>query len=116
MHVSNVIGVVLINLGTPASPTTRDVRRYLREFLSDPRVIDASALTRALLVNLVVAPFRSPRSARQYQKIWTAEGSPLLIHGRALAQALQDALGPRFAVELAMRYGRPSIDDSRLNG
>src|SRR6267142_2410026 len=77
-------GVLLLNLGTPRSPKTGDVRRYLREFLSDPRVIDLAAPARWALVNLVIAPFRAPRSAAQYRKIWSAAGSPLLANGLAL--------------------------------
>ena len=71
-------GVLIANLGTPSSPETGDVRRYLREFLSDPRVLDIAALPRWLLVNAVIAPFRAPRSAAAYRKIWTERGSPLL--------------------------------------
>jgi len=102
-------GVLLLNLGTPASPSTRDVRRYLREFLSDPRVIDIPAIPRWLLVNLVIAPFRPRTSAAAYRKIWGPEGSPLLLHGRALCEAVAKTLGDAFVVELGMRYGQPSI-------
>jgi len=102
-------GVLLVNLGTPASPSTRDVRRYLREFLSDPRVIDLPAPLRWLLLRTVILPFRPRRSAAQYASIWTAAGSPLLVHGRALAEALAAQLGPDFVVALAMRYGEPSL-------
>jgi len=102
-------GVLLANLGTPDSPSTRDVRRYLREFLSDPRVIDIPTVPRWLLVNLVIAPFRPRTSAAAYRKIWTPEGSPLLVHGRALCEAVAKTLGDGFVVELGMRYGRPSI-------
>ena len=100
-------GVLLINLGTPAAPRTREVRRYLREFLSDPRVIDVAAPLRFLLVNAIIAPFRAPRSARAYAKIWTARGSPLLFNGLDLRDRLRARLGA--PVELAMRYGEPSI-------
>jgi ferrochelatase len=103
-------GVLLVNLGTPASASIRDVRRYLREFLGDPYVIDISALGRWLLLNAIILPTRPRRSAAAYQKIWTPEGSPLLVHGRALRGAMADALGGEFAIELAMRYGEPSID------
>jgi ferrochelatase len=101
-------GVLLLNLGTPAAPTTAAVRRYLREFLSDPRVIDVPALARFLLVNGIIAPFRAPRSAKAYASIWSAEGSPLLLHTRALAQALQKSM-PHVAVEFGMRYGEPGM-------
>jgi ferrochelatase len=102
-------GVLLVNLGTPDAPTTRDVRRYLREFLSDPRVVDIPAIPRWLLVNLVIAPFRPRTSAAAYRKIWGPDGSPLLVHGRALCEAVAKALGDAFVVELGMRYGSPSI-------
>ena len=103
-------GVLLVNLGTPRSPATADVRRYLREFLCDPRVLNGmSTLARAALVHLVIAPFRAPRSAAAYRKIWTEAGSPLLVHGLALRDALQEALGPSWAVALGMRYSEPSI-------
>ena len=102
--------MLLLNLGTPRSPETGDVRRYLREFLSDPRVIDTSAPLRWALVNLVIAPLRAPRSAALYKKVWDASsGSPLLANGIALRAALGAALGSRYVVELGMRYGEPSI-------
>ncbi|MGH0035158.1 MAG: ferrochelatase [Myxococcota bacterium] len=103
------VGVLLVNLGTPDSPSPRDVRRYLREFLSDPRVIDLPAVARFLLLELVILPFRPRRSAEAYRAIWTEEGSPLLVHGQALGDAVASLLGDGFRVELAMRYGRPSI-------
>jgi ferrochelatase len=102
-------GVLLINLGTPRSPATGDVRRYLREFLTDPRVLDMPALGRWLLVNLVIAPFRAPRSAAAYRKIWGADGSPQLVHGLALRDALAAELGSGYAVELGMRYAEPAL-------
>ena len=104
------VGVLLLNLGTPDSPSVRDVRRYLREFLSDPRVLDTNALGRALLLYGWILPLRPRRSAAAYRKIWTERGSPLLVHGRALADSVAKDLGPGFAVELAMRYGEPSIE------
>jgi len=102
-------GVLLLNLGTPRSPSTGDVRRYLREFLSDPRVLDVARPVRWALVNLWIAPFRAPRSAAAYRKIWDANGSPLLAHGLSLRSALAHELGPAFEVALGMRYGEPSI-------
>jgi ferrochelatase len=102
-------GVLLVNLGSPATPTVRSVRRYLREFLGDPRVLDVPALPRWLLLQLVILPFRPRTSAAAYRAIWTADGSPLLAHGRALRDALAKALGDPFVVELAMRYGVPAI-------
>jgi ferrochelatase len=102
-------GVLLVNLGTPASPHVGDVRRYLREFLSDPRVIDLPAPLRWLLLRAVILPFRPRRSAHAYASVWTPQGSPLLVHSRALAEGVAKALGPGHRVELAMRYGEPSI-------
>ena len=102
-------GVLLLNLGTPDSPSVGDVRRYLREFLSDPLVLDMPALSRWALLNLVILPFRPQRSARAYAKIWTAAGSPLLVHGLALRDALGLELGEPYVVGLGMRYGTPAI-------
>jgi len=102
-------GVLLVNLGTPDAPTTGDVRRYLREFLSDPRVVDLPPLGRWMLLNLIILPFRPRLSAEAYRKIWTEDGSPLLVHGRALTALVAERLGPDTPVELAMRYGNPSI-------
>ena len=73
-------GILLVNLGTPDSPSTADVRKYLREFLSDPRVIDISPLGRFALVNFIIAPFRAPKSAKLYKEIWNQNGSPLLYY------------------------------------
>lgn len=103
-------GLVLINLGTPDAPTTPAVRRYLREFLSDPRVIDINPIGRALLLNLIILPLRPKKSAHAYRSIWDPErGSPLLAHSKDLAARVQDKLGDAWRVELAMRYGTPSI-------
>lgn len=103
-------GLLLLNLGTPDAPTSAAVRRYLREFLGDPRVLDMNAVGRALLLHLIILPTRPAKSAHAYQSIWDAErGSPLLYHSRALAHAVTDKLGDGWQVELAMRYGSPSI-------
>ena len=103
-------GVLLVNLGSPDAPTPRAVRRYLREFLGDPRVLDMSNLGRWLLLNAVILPTRPRRSAAAYQKIWTPNGSPLITHGISLRDGLRKALGDDWVVELAMRYGVPSIE------
>lgn len=103
-------GVLIVNLGTPDSPNTPDVRKYLREFLMDGRVIDIPDLPRWLLVNLIIAPFRSPKSAKVYKKLWTAEGSPLKVYGYAVEKMLQEKLGDDYVVKLAMRYQSPSIE------
>jgi ferrochelatase len=102
-------GVLLINLGTPDAPETGAVRRYLHEFLSDPRVLDIPPVGRAALLYGAILPFRSQRSAEAYRKIWMPQGSPLLVHGNALRDRLGDSLGPGWVVELGMRYGRPSL-------
>lgn len=104
-------GVLLINLGTPDSPSVKDVRSYLSQFLNDPRVIDIPWLSRKILVNFIIVPFRAPKSAAIYKKLWTANGSPLLYHSNNLAALLQTALGPGYGVHLAMRYKNPSIPD-----
>lgn len=102
-------GVILINVGTPDAPHSREVRRYLREFLSDPRVVDINPLGRWLLLNLIILPVRPKQSAAAYKKIWTPQGSPLLVYSEALRAALQQALGEEFHLELGMRYGEPSL-------
>ncbi|MDH3786828.1 MAG: ferrochelatase, partial [Acidobacteriota bacterium] len=104
-------GLLLVNLGTPDSPAPGDVRRYLREFLSDPRVLDMNSFGRWLLLNLVILPRRPRESGKAYEQIWTEEGSPLLIHTEALTRKVQ-ALAPEDVhVDFAMRYGNPSIAD-----
>jgi ferrochelatase len=101
--------VLLVNLGTPDSPSTSDVRKYLREFLMDPRVIDIPFINRFLLVNLIIAPLRGPRSAKLYKTIWNIKGSPLLYYTQQQAELLQSALGTKYQVEFAMRYQSPSL-------
>lgn len=106
-------GVLLINLGTPDSPSTSDVRKYLKEFLNDPRVIDIAPVSRWLLVNLIIVPFRSPKSAKLYSEIWREDGvSPLLYYSIKQLELLRDALGKDYRVELAMRYQSPSINEA----
>ena len=113
MNSNTKFGVVLINLGTPSSPSRDDVKTYLREFLSDPRVIDIPFIIRFLLVNLIIAPFRSKTSAKMYQKIWDpVNGSPLLHHSKSLTRKVAEKLGDDYSVKLAMRYGQPSIKNS----
>lgn len=107
--VDRKIGVLVANLGTPDAPETSAVRRYLAEFLMDGRVIDMNPIGRALLVYGIIAPSRSPRSARAYQKVWTERGSPLLVHGQDLVAGLKTELGEGYEVVLGMRYGRPSL-------
>ncbi len=106
-------GLLLINLGTPDAPTTPAVRRYLREFLSDPRVIDINPVGRALLLHLFILPFRPAKSAHAYRAIWDeTRGSPLLAFSKDLAAGVAEKLGASWHVELAMRYGNPSIESA----
>jgi len=102
-------GVLLINLGTPDSPSVSDVRSYLSQFLNDPRVIDIPWLSRKMLVNLIIVPFRAPKSAGVYRKLWTEKGSPLLYYSEEVQKLLQQSLGEQYHVHLAMRYKNPSI-------
>jgi protoporphyrin/coproporphyrin ferrochelatase len=102
--------VLLVNLGSPDSPSVPDVRRYLREFLMDPRVLDTSWLARFCVVNFAILPSRPKLSAHAYQSIWTKEGSPLIVTSRQVQAKLQQRLD--LPVELAMRYQNPSIPDA----
>lgn len=102
--------VFLINLGTPDSPSVPDVRKYLREFLMDRRVIDIPFLNRWFLINFIIAPFRAPKSAKVYKELWTAEGSPLLTYGIEAQKLLQEKLGENFQVFFGMRYQNPSLE------
>ncbi len=102
-------GVLIVNLGTPDSPSVADVRKYLREFLMDGRVIDIPYLFRFLLVQGIIAPFRAPKSAKTYREVWTPAGSPLKVYGLSNEIELQKLLGDDFVVKLGMRYQSPSI-------
>lgn len=108
-----VTGVLLTNLGTPDAPTTSAVRRYLKEFLSDPRVAEMPRLIWFFILNGIILNTRPPRSARSYQKVWMDEGSPLLVYSKKQAAAvealLQEKHGNTVKVVLGMRYGNPSI-------
>lgn len=108
-------GVLLINLGTPDSPSVKDVRKYLFQFLNDPFVIDINPLARFFLVNFIIVPFRAPKSAKLYEQLWTKEGSPLLFHGIKVKELLQKSLGEHYTVELGMRYQSPSIKSALEN-
>jgi ferrochelatase len=106
-------GLLLVNLGTPDEPTTRAVRRYLAEFLSDPRVLDISAIGRWLLLHAIILRTRPGKSAHAYRQIWDGKrGSPLLYHSRDLAAGVAAALGDDWKVALGMRYGAPSIESA----
>lgn len=104
--------VLLVNLGTPDQPDKRHVRKYLTEFLNDPLVIDLPWLIRKLLVNLIIIPFRVSKSTALYKRLWTPEGSPLLIYLDKLQTKLQSLLGVDYQVFVAMRYGKPNIRKS----
>lgn len=108
-------GVLLVNLGSPDEPTPRALRRYLKEFLSDRRVVEVPRPIWWLILNGIILPFRAPRSARAYASVWTEHGAPLLVNSRRLADRLQKRLAedlPRVTVMLAMNYGKPSIDQA----
>ena len=112
-------GVLLINLGTPEAPTVPAVRRYLREFLSDPRVVEIWRPLWWPILNLFILPRRSKQSAQRYAQIWTSDGSPLKVHTVRQARLLRGYLGERIKVPLvidyAMRYGKPDRKSTRLN-
>lgn len=113
--VNRTTGVLLINLGTPDSPKVWDVRRYLFQFLNDPRVIDLPWLWRKILVNLIIVPFRAPKSAKIYRDLWKRSESgvaPLLVHSDELVRKMQDKFPEELVrFHVAMRYGNPSIPD-----
>ena len=97
--------VLLVNLGSPDSTDVGDVRRYLKQFLMDPRVLDSAYLLRWFVVNLLILPLRPKQTAKAYERIWTKEGSPLIICSRELQAAISNAVD--IDVELAMSYGQP---------
>lgn len=107
-----VTAVIPVNTGTPDSYAVKDVRKYLRHFLGDKRVINLPWLSRKILVNFIIAPFRGPKSAKLYQEIWTDHGSPLMVNSLNFGNALQSALGEEYKVYTAMRYGNPSIEEA----
>lgn len=106
------IGVILVNLGSPSEPTAKDVRSYLREFLSDPRIIEVNPWLWKPLLNCVILPKRSAQAAERYKKIWMDEGSPLLVYTRRLSEQVQKDLDPgkkRLSITWATRYGEPNV-------
>lgn len=103
------IGVLLTNLGTPDAPTAGAVRRYLKEFLSDPRVVEIPAILWQPILRGIILRVRPRKSAHAYEQVWTENGSPLAAITAAQAAALQTRLGDRVTVRWAMRYGNPSI-------
>lgn len=105
-------GVLIAQLGTPAEPTSRAVRPYLRQFLSDMRVIDYHPLLWQPILHGMILRTRPRRSARLYARIWTSEGSPLLVYSQHQVAGVQARLGDQYRVVLGMRYGEPSIHDA----
>lgn len=103
------VGALLINLGTPEGPDARSVRRYLAEFLSDPRVVEIPKLVWQPILRGVILTTRPRKSAHAYQQVWTPDGSPLAVHTATTAKALQQAMGAEIIVDWAMRYGNPAI-------
>jgi ferrochelatase len=110
------IGVLLTNLGTPEAPSAKALRPYLREFLSDPRVVEIPRLLWMLILHGIILRTRPAKSAKLYQSIWTKEGSPLKVicqqQQQKIAQRLAEQYGDKVVVDLAMRYGKPSIADA----
>ena len=107
--------IVLVNTGTPDKPEKKFVRRFLSQFLNDHRVIDLPWLFRKILVNIIIIPFRTPRSTALYKKLWTVKGSPLLINLENLVSKLQRDTDIEYTVIGAMRYGNPSLKDTLKN-
>lgn len=106
------VGVLLVNLGSPDSTKTGDVRRFLREFLGDPRVVNLPRPLWWLILNLFVLPFRPRKSAHAYKQIWTEQGSPLVAFTRRLTEKLAKQYGgERLSIEYAMRYGKPTVGE-----
>lgn len=105
-------GVLLVNLGTPDSPTWGAVYRYLKQFLLDGRVIDFPWLPRNLLVRGIILPFRTSSSTKLYKELWLEEGSPLKVYGERLETGVRQELGDEYEVELAMRYQNPSMESA----
>jgi len=111
MKAPEKVGILLINTGSPDAPEVGPTRRYLRQFLSDPRVIDINPLLRWLLLNLVILPTRPKESAHAYSQIWTERGSPLIVNSEDFRDGLRKEL-PEALIEIGMAYGNPSIPDA----
>lgn len=103
------VGVLVAQPGTPDAPTAQALRPYLKQFLSDRRVVDYPPLLWQPVLRGMILPFRPARSARLYRSIWLPEGSPLLVYSEKQAAGLQERLGSRYRVILGMRYGQPGI-------
>ena len=109
-------GVILCNLGTPDAPQTPELRRYLKEFLSDPRVVEVPRLIWWLILNGIILRIRPRRSAKLYRSVWSEEGSPLMVHSRAQVEGVQKIIAKKYGDEvpvvLGMRYGNPSMQSA----
>ncbi|OGT31430.1 MAG: ferrochelatase [Gammaproteobacteria bacterium RIFCSPHIGHO2_12_FULL_35_23] len=110
----NKIGVLLINLGTPEKPTSKAIRKYLAEFLSDPLVVRLPRFLWLIILYSLILPFRPNQIKKFYEKIWAKEGSPLLVYSNQLTKKLQQKLGTGYQIELAMRYGNPNIKNELI--
>ena len=104
-------GILLVNLGTPDSTAVPDVRKYLREFLMDKRVIDIPFWKRWMLINFIIAPLRAPKSAKEYKNLFDERGSPLKYFGFDVRDKLRQIVSEEYQIELAMRYQSPSIQE-----
>ena len=108
-------GVVICNLGTPETYKTKDVRRFLRQFLSDGRVIEIPKIIWWFILNVIILTLRPSKSAKLYKSVWTKEGSPLLVLSKKLTEKLKKSVGDSCEVELAMRYGNPSMESALMS-
>ena len=106
---SERVGILICNLGTPDSFKTKDVRRFLKEFLSDGRVIEIPKIIWWFILNGIILIFRPSKSAKLYKSVWTEEGSPLMVYSEKLVNKLRKDFPENSEIELAMRYGNPSI-------
>jgi ferrochelatase len=108
-------GVLICNLGTPETYKTKDVRRFLRQFLSDGRVIEIPKIIWWFILNGIILTLRPSKSAKLYKSVWTKEGSPLLVLSKKLTEKLKMSVGDSCEVELAMRYGNPSMESALMS-
>ena len=108
-------GVLICNLGTPETYKTKDVRRFLRQFLSDGRVIEIPKIIWWFILNGIILTLRPSKSAKLYKSVWTKEGSPLLVLSKKLTEKLKKSVGDSCEVELAMRYGNPSMERALMS-
>ncbi len=110
------LGVLLVNVGTPDSPSIKDIRKFLREFLSDKRIVDANRVIWWLILNGIILPFRPKKTSELYKSIWTKDGSPLLVYGKSIARKLTKILKNRVDLDvhvtIGMTYGKPSVSQA----